>query len=170
MNKREHIASLLMSNEIDEVISGTKILESLVNSKAQLYHYIPCQEVSSFEDLITHFKGMNSTYMALWYLGMLAAFEVQWVNEIVELDLHLRRLANRVPRNHLLYELRVLPDSIGNLINLKSLDLGNNELTVLPDSLGNLTELKSLYLASNELSVIPDSIGSMTRLEELELS
>ena len=66
--------------------------------------------------------------------------------------------------------LKFLPDSIGNLKNLRILDLSNNKLETLPDSIGNLTNLEELYLSNNyHFSKLPDSIGNLKKLEVLEL-
>ncbi len=43
-------------------------------------------------------------------------------------------------------KLTSLPDSFGNLVNLKKLDLRYNELTSLPESFGNLVNLEELNL------------------------
>ena len=46
-----------------------------------------------------------------------------------------------------------LPQSLGQLTQLKSLDLRRNQLTVLPDSLGQLTHLQVLLLYDNPLDL-----------------
>jgi len=51
-------------------------------------------------------------------------------------------------------ELDYLPESIGNLINLKKLILKNKNLTSLPESIGNLENLKYLYLNGNPITDI----------------
>ena len=63
-----------------------------------------------------------------------------------------------------------VPESIGNLTNLRRLDLGSNNLTVLPESIGNLTNLTSLNLNFNKLTVLPESIGNLKNLTSLSLS
>jgi len=48
-----------------------------------------------------------------------------------------------------------IPESIGNLTNLRSLDLRNNEFSgPIPESLFNLSSLDTLYLADNNFSTI----------------
>ena len=53
--------------------------------------------------------------------------------------------------------LSVLPESLGQLTNLETLELSGNGLSVLPESLGQLTNLEELNLSGNGLSVLPES-------------
>ena len=62
-----------------------------------------------------------------------------------------------------------LPDSIGNLANLQQLDLNYNSLQNLPDNIGNLTNLQQLNLGRNSLQKLPDSIGNLVNLNYLDL-
>ncbi len=62
-----------------------------------------------------------------------------------------------------------LPETLGQLTNLKKLDLRWNKLTSLPETLGQLTNLKILYLLDNQLTSLPETLGQLTKLEELYL-
>ena len=62
-----------------------------------------------------------------------------------------------------------LPESIGNLTQLESLDIRGNQLTKLPESIGNLTQLNELDLSGQKLTELPESIGNLTRLNSLNL-
>ena len=66
-------------------------------------------------------------------------------------------------------QLTTLPESIGGLTALTSLDLSDNRLTALPESIGGLTALTSLYLFRNRLTTLPESIGGLTALTSLYL-
>ena len=65
-----------------------------------------------------------------------------------------------------------IPNAIGNLTKLVELELGDNNFTGrIPTAIGNLTNLERLQLRSNNLSgSIPAAIGNLTNLEYLNLS
>ncbi|KAL9250585.1 Plant intracellular Ras-group-related LRR protein 4-like protein [Drosera capensis] len=63
-----------------------------------------------------------------------------------------------------------LPPTIGGLSSLTKLDLHSNRIVEVPDSIGELLNLVSLDLAGNQLSRLPSSIGRLVRLEDLNLS
>ncbi|KAI8571172.1 hypothetical protein RHMOL_Rhmol01G0097900 [Rhododendron molle] len=65
--------------------------------------------------------------------------------------------------------LSYLPDEIGNLISLRTLDLAQNNLNTLPDGICDLTCLKRLRLDDNNVSHLPSGIGMLTSLESLNL-
>ena len=64
-----------------------------------------------------------------------------------------------------------IPPEIGQLVNLTSLGLINNQLTgEIPSEIGNLTNLEYLTLSNNQLSGgIPSSIGNLSKLFGLDL-
>ena len=57
-----------------------------------------------------------------------------------------------------------VPDWLGSLTALTSLDVSGNQLTSLPDWLGNLTALTSLDVSGNQLTSLPDWLGNLTAL------
>jgi Leucine-rich repeat (LRR) protein len=67
-------------------------------------------------------------------------------------------------------QLKLLPDSIGQLEKLRILNISSNHLKALPDSLGNLKCLQCLDLLDNKhLKVLPTSLARATGLKELAL-
>ncbi|KAI4314671.1 hypothetical protein L6164_027559 [Bauhinia variegata] len=63
-----------------------------------------------------------------------------------------------------------LPSTIGGLSSLTRLDLHSNRISELPDSIGDILSLVYLDLGGNQLSSLPSSFGRLVRLEELDLS
>ncbi|XP_058200247.1 disease resistance protein RUN1-like isoform X2 [Rhododendron vialii] len=66
--------------------------------------------------------------------------------------------------------LSCLPNEVGNLISLETLDLGRNNLRSLPDSICNLTRLKDLKLTGCNVSHLPCEMGRLISLETLDLN
>lgn len=62
-----------------------------------------------------------------------------------------------------------LPEFIGQLTQLQSLDIAYNQLTALPETIGNLRELQELDVHANRLTILPGSIGNLTQLGSLDL-
>ncbi len=64
----------------------------------------------------------------------------------------------------------ILPEEIGELLDLTILDLRENQLEELPESLANLTKLKRLHLRKNAFSEFPMVVLNLSLLEHLCLS
>ena len=54
-----------------------------------------------------------------------------------------------------------MPESIGDLIQLRKLLLSHNNFNSLPNSLNNLVDLDLLELSNNQFASIPDSVCYM---------
>ena len=71
-----------------------------------------------------------------------------------------------------------LPESLGQLTQLQSLDLSNNQPyarydeppIVLPEWIGNLAQLETLNLSYNQLTSLPESLGNLTLLRKMYVS
>ena len=83
----------------------------------------------------------------------------KWIEELVHLQ-----ILNIGDQRH--NDKIVLPESMGNLINLRSLGLSGMGLSSLPDCLSSLVRLKVLYLDTNQLDSLP---LWMEKLQELQV-
>ena len=66
-------------------------------------------------------------------------------------------------------QIHTIPESIGNLDDLRKLYLEENNITVLPDTFSNLTALVQLYISFNQLTTLPENFGNLTNLYILDL-
>jgi hypothetical protein len=87
-------------------------------------------------------------------LGSLPADIIQ-LQALVELDL------SENP------ELDCLPDEIGGLLSLESLDISECRFKALPPALGKLARLARLIAYKNQISAVPDELQACTALREV---
>jgi internalin A len=67
-------------------------------------------------------------------------------------------------------QVRELPESLIDLKLLENLDVFRNHLTNLPEVLGKLPQLRVLDVGENRLARLPDWLGQLTRLQVLKAS
>lgn len=72
-------------------------------------------------------------------------------------------------QNKLMEQIEWLPDSIGKLSLLVTLDLSENRIKTLPTTIGNLSSLTKLDLSSNMIIELPNTIGNLIGLIHLDL-
>ena len=53
-----------------------------------------------------------------------------------------------------------VPETLGQLTQLRDLYLHDNQLTSVPEWLGQLTQLRTLYLNKNQLTSVPGSLDT----------
>jgi len=62
-----------------------------------------------------------------------------------------------------------LPEIIGDLDNLKIINIRESAIETLPESFGNLKNLTEIYALNSKLKILPESFGELRNLEYLEL-
>src|SRR5450759_161124 len=67
-------------------------------------------------------------------------------------------------------KLTELPESLGQLTQLQTLNLSGNQLTVLPEWLAQLKLLQTLNLSGNQLTALPEWLAQLKLLQTLNLS
>lgn len=67
-------------------------------------------------------------------------------------------------------ELVEVPSTVWNLSLLQSLDLSHNCLDSIPEAISGLTNLRSLYLNHNSIETVPSSLYELSRVQYVDLS
>jgi Leucine-rich repeat (LRR) protein len=65
--------------------------------------------------------------------------------------------------------LQEIPETIGNLKQLVTLKLDDNQLTTLPKTIGNLCNLEEFILSQNDFESLPPCIGLLRKLNILNV-
>ncbi|RWW64950.1 hypothetical protein BHE74_00027766 [Ensete ventricosum] len=147
-----------LRSHVDGISSNTHLSRGLVpNSTTR-------QEVTSGKLLccvcylfLTYCAGEESGKLSLIKLASL--IEVSAKKGTRDLNL----------QNKLMDQIDWLPDSIGKLSSLITLDISENRIVVLPTTVGALSSLTKLDLHSNRIAQLPDSIGDLHHLLFLDL-
>jgi len=58
---------------------------------------------------------------------------------------------------------------MGQLTNLNTLDISDNQFTKIPESIARLKKLNTLLLSNNLLTTIPEWFGQLTNLNEVNI-
>jgi Leucine-rich repeat (LRR) protein len=90
-------------------------------------------------------------------------------NCLVELPDEIGTLCNLQSINVSCNKLQSIPHSIGRLRRLTSLKAEGNKLNNLPEELGSCISLKSIHLAENQINNLPESLGNCISLAMLDL-
>uniref|UniRef100_W5LQ05 Leucine rich repeat containing 28 n=1 Tax=Astyanax mexicanus TaxID=7994 RepID=W5LQ05_ASTMX len=100
---------------------------------------------------------LERLYMKRNSLTTLPENLAQKLPNLIELYLHSNNIA-------------IIPQAIGNLVKLQSLDLSDNALQVICPEIGRLRSLRHLRLANNQLKFLPQELGDLKELETLDVS
>ena len=169
------------NNELTELPTSIGSLQNL--TELSLYG----NNITSLPDSFAHLTNLKTLHVDLWELKSIQKnilqmpyftnlLHVNWSRSPLNQPPHVTAVPNWIGdltniRTLELYsnQLTSLPDSIGNLSNLTTLDVGANQLSSLPYSMQNLTNLRKLNLGENKLTQLPDWIGMLPNLTELSL-
>jgi len=130
-----------------------------INVTIQDQEYNPCfseSDLEALQDIITVNEFENTTNAfklgtQTWNEGRLRFLVAGYYFSGVEEIIH------------------TIPESFGQLDDLRSLYLEWNQIQTLPDSFTNLTKLVNLYISNNQLTSLPENLGNLESLFILDL-
>lgn len=139
------------------------------------------KNLTKLKKLDAHNAGLEKLPPEIGHLKALEnlhlGFEfAHYPNRLTTLPKEIGNLSNLKKLNLTSNQLASLPDTIGKLSKLEFIDLGKAEFTLqynqlhsLPASITNLTNLKALGLGGNKITALPSDIGRLSRLEVLDI-
>ena len=171
---KEKLLSLLNSGKMDQINQALVLNESLgILSEKEIGQVLAPMVIKGKVNIKEQWKqgGLG------WFLLETIPNHPMWNNlrELYLSYLHLTSIPSSLGNLRNLRELNLsgnlasLPKEIGNLKNLKELQLLNSKLTSLPKEIGNLKNLIVLGLSYNNLTSIPKEIGNLKNLKRLGL-
>ena len=130
-----------------------------INVTIQDQEYNPCfseSDLDALQDIITvnEFENTSNPFKLgtqTWNQGRLRFLVAGYYFSGVEEIIH------------------TIPESFGQLDDLRSLYLEWNQIQTLPDSFTNLTKLVNLYISNNQLTSLPENLGDLESLYILDL-
>mmetsp|Transcript_12025 Transcript_12025/g.24412 ORF Transcript_12025/g.24412 Transcript_12025/m.24412 type:complete len:255 (+) Transcript_12025:152-916(+) len=135
--------------------------------------------MEEFEDLVPQPDDdgrMELTYRAwtevddvVWTMGRTLVFLDVSFNAITDIPEELGDLYQLKELNLACNHIKSLPSSLGKLIKLQQLRANGNNLTEIPEEIGKCKSLKLVHFNENKLIGVPSSLSECGRLEALRL-
>ncbi|XP_051776717.1 leucine-rich repeat-containing protein 28 isoform X3 [Erpetoichthys calabaricus] len=141
----------------DTRVMSSEICETIWMAKQERHKnlFLNYRNLSHFPLELLKDEGLQfleRLYMKRNSLTSLPENIAQKLPNLIELYLHSNNIA-------------VVPEAIGSLAKLRSLDLSNNALQVVCPEIGRLRSLRHLRLANNQLKFLPPDLGRSRELQ-----
>lgn len=163
----------LVNNEIDAIQPALTNLEELssLNLINNLIHALPeyLEKMKALEYLDLKGNPIDNE-RTLYFppnlkeLNIDSTLITQFPERILKLE-HLTKLS--ISYNS---DIDEIPESIGELVSLKILNISHSQIEKLPEAIGEVKSLKFLYLNGNELTGLPLTIVQLPVLQHLEVN
>merc|ERR1711909_192668 len=162
-------------------LSLVVLLSACVFVSAGSVSFAPCKGTSSIKctgpdakgpDILEAFRHYNKTKITSLSFTNVKDMDDAAMKEILEIVASLQPSTITTLQLQTLPLIRSLPDSIGQLANLKTLTMADLPLfESLPDSIGELAKLETLTMTDIPvIKSLPDSIGQLASLKTLAMT
>ena len=146
----------LTVQEIDELKKFLARQDITINNTDKKPDFSALNELSEIKQYL-------STIKTLFVYGVTVGISklpnsIQYLTQLEDLMLYCCR------------SLTTLPETIGQLKNLRRLDINLCDIKKLPDSIVGLKELTELHIISPDLSELPENIGELNKIQKLSIS
>lgn len=170
----EYLQSLdLSNNPIGKILDGT-ITEVMTLKELRLnscgLNFLPANiaKLTNLESLELRENNLEILPVTIKLLTKLKLLDIGRNNlEVVQVEIgYLFNLQELILDENILQDIAV----VGDLLNLRHLDISANNLMGFPEQLCNCSMLETLYGDGNDFEELPESIGNWTHLTRLNLN
>lgn len=170
----EYLQSLdLSNNPIGKILDGT-ITEVLTLKELRLnscgLNFLPANiaKLVNLESLELRENNLETLPVTIKLLTKLKLLDIGRNNlEVLQVEIgYLFNLQELILDENILTEIAV----VGDLLNLRHLDISANTLMSFPEEICNCSMLETLYGDGNEFEQLPESIGNLTQLTRLNMN
>lgn len=170
----EYLQSLdLSNNPIGKILDGT-ITEVLTLKELRLnscgLNFLPANiaKLVNLESLELRENNLETLPVTIKLLTKLKLLDIGRNNlEVLQVEIgYLFNLQELILDENILTEISV----VGDLLNLRHLDISANTLMSFPEEICNCSMLETLYGDGNEFEELPESIGNLTHLTRLNMN
>ncbi|XXG57441.1 hypothetical protein AAC387_Pa03g4591 [Persea americana] len=148
--------------KLEELCISSNLLVSLPDSIGLLLNLkildVSGNKLKALPDSISHCRSLvelDASFNELTYLPTNIGHELVNLQKLLVHLNKIRSLPTSICEMSNFSDLTELPDTIGDLINLRELDLSNNQIHALPDTFGRLDKLTKLNLDQNPFVIPP---------------
>lgn len=170
----EHLQSLdLSNNPIGKILDGT-ITEVLTLKELRLnscnLNFLPANiaKLTNLESLELRENNLETLPVTIKLLTKLKLLDIGRNNlEVLQVEIgYLFNLQELILDENILQDVAV----VGDLLNLRHLDISANNLMSFPEEICNCSMLETLYGDGNEFEELPESIGNLIKLTRLNMN
>ena len=156
----------LTANEINEL---KRLLKSTIGDGYYFKDFLPLTDPKKIKQYL---PKITQLYLQprKGLLVLPATFKYLRNLETLALDYSLVAGEAKQHEQNILSNLSVLSEHIGQLNQLHTLSIADNQMTMLPENIGQLKQLQTLHLGCPNLIELPESIGQLQQLQTLSLS
>ena len=162
MDNKDIAFCIFQHLELMEIIRCSTINTLIKNICDMQYERLLIYDYGKVFVKIFNDKSFKQTYVKCYYLNI--------IRKLYMPSILLINFFNLTKIDLYSHQIKEIPESIGQLVNLQELLLSYNQIKEIPASIGQLNNLQKLELSNNQIKEIPELIRQLVNLQQLCLN